>query len=714
MSDGASLAASLGATSGGGFVPLHALESPEKADKTKSVAARDRKTECVPMRRMVEEISTPAARTYAATSTVLRWAFRATAVVSIGLASATAHARSDTPWTPAPVAATCDRLVLENARELAANALPSAPRSIDILLSPDARSTCIDAGTGAWLRTLHNARGGFTRDGFAPYEATMALRFVRPDGSVIEPSPDARAWLARTTARPFQTIAFDDFDDDQTRDAIVLSPQGNTPPMLFTVRGDAIVHRPIDALRDANEAVDVDRDGDLDLVHTVVYSRTRDCVPTIANWDVVVRWTAIRERSRLLVDTDESRAFLRAQCPSRPSTLLPPPSPALDEERFLQETLRRIACTKVWGATDAAIETLLPAQWPLAIGCHTRAMLLEFARSVQPPITLRPMPAPTIGPRISADALPEPPPRNASPVLERFDLANTPRTIAAECSARTRANRARLARASRTLHSGLLWDVPVSNWSIGRCVRWLATDAWFDDVQPSLTGYDLLRGRPSRVGYLHSDGTRAWSPWAQHTAAQSARRPAHVVGAFDFDHDGRSEAIVETLADRSTIVILTVRDNAVVRYPPAAQFTNITDIADVDDDGQLDLVLDFDGPDDRADSERLDYRAMFSFVAHGRRDGTFSLDDGVTRAQLLAQCPSAPTQLVYTWPTHSGPVLAIAASRAAIACARVRRTSAESLVQRIWAEAETSRNPMFDRNVQHLALDALWRPTLFL
>ncbi len=119
-------------------------------------------------------------------------------------------------------------------------------------------------------------------------------------------------------------------------------------------------------------------------------------------------------------------------------------------------------------------------------------------------------------------------------------------------------------------------------------------------------------------------------------------------GLFDFDGDGRSEALVMerpggygSCGPKSRLLLLQATATGIRDYPVGQSFTATVD---ADGDGRPDLV------DDHYYASADPYGGLCGdatlygppLLLHSLPDGTFSLDDAVTRGWARAQCPTKP------------------------------------------------------------------------
>lgn len=117
---------------------------------------------------------------------------------------------------------------------------------------------------------------------------------------------------------------------------------------------------------------------------------------------------------------------------------------------------------------------------------------------------------------------------------------------------------------------------------------------------------------------------------------------------FDFDGDGKDELILPFVS-----TILTFKGGKVTPYAPASG-VSFTAVVDADRDGRPDLLLEnpyaagttFFGCGKWYGHPLLDFQVETSLVAHALRDGTFTLDDDVTRGVAKTLCPEKPASIV--------------------------------------------------------------------
>ncbi len=122
----------------------------------------------------------------------------------------------------------------------------------------------------------------------------------------------------------------------------------------------------------------------------------------------------------------------------------------------------------------------------------------------------------------------------------------------------------------------------------------------------------------------------------------------------DYDGDGVEEVLVHhdwrfhEGGDEHRVGVFTVKQGAVVSYPPAASL-RVVSAEDVDHDGRPDLWL--RGPYERV--EATDHlgndrpMAPVAILAHALPGGTFSMTDHVAKSASLRVCPAKP-KLAFT------------------------------------------------------------------
>lgn len=628
--------------------------------------------------------------------------------------SRAALAQSGAPWLSRTVAATCERLSREHESTLRAAAPARARRNG---IHPAAVAVCKDAGDGAWLETARSVV--VTDTGLTDLIAgNRVLTFILPDGTQLEARSEALGPYARVVSGQQREVG--DLDGDGRAEFLLYTDDHSAPLVVLTARNGAITRAALPANLEPSSPDDVDSDGRMDLLSAARYALTDDCPPPPALdlSEPALQWVALNEGSRLVTDSDEARAFVRAQCPERPTVLLPSAAPSSwSATTHLPLILRRLACARAWGASMSEIEALLPQRWPAPLRCHPRASLVSFAASVRLPFALRPLAITATTASANSNVAPD----NITldlhqPVLSSLSLSGLPIATQQYCRGRSAAVRSYIRSLQRD--GGDWWRGPES-WLLeaGACHRADAIDAWVDRLELATRTDGEYQGRilvgRSRIEFVGPRGVIA-APWTTAALGPPSQHRWRISGVFDFDHDGQSEAIV-TNTDPSNYVrvhILSAKHGAIERYRPSLVAHAASSVADVDDDGQWDLVLDRDRIYEsmRAPVPPLWRRIVHrTFVAHGRRDGTFSLDDTLARQWIAAQCPRAPATLLTFETTRNGVEINLEPSAHAVTCARVFNVGAEQLVQRLWIEGR--RLDETDRDVlEQLMYAATWRP----
>jgi hypothetical protein len=123
----------------------------------------------------------------------------------------------------------------------------------------------------------------------------------------------------------------------------------------------------------------------------------------------------------------------------------------------------------------------------------------------------------------------------------------------------------------------------------------------------------------------------------------------------DLDGDGEPEIFVKRTGSHQnsdvigTDQIWTYRGGQVILYPPA-QRLGVIELRDVDGDGRLDLLTHGRYRIDAGHVCGLLSMEIFpvtgpELMAHGKPDGSFSLDDAEAKAFARTQCPRRPSRL---------------------------------------------------------------------
>lgn len=626
---------------------------------------------------------------------------------------ASARAQSQVPWTPPAIARACDRLANEHESAIRA-AAPLARRRTAI----DARQLAVCEGTrsavgGAWISTARDVRLADDQP-LRIDAATRALHFIAPDGAVLSASAAVLGSYAQMSATQQQRVA--DCDNDGRPELLLSSTNPAEPSVLLTVRDNSIVRSSL--LSEFEHAVfdDVDSDGRADLVEPIRFTLPAECrTRRPIDLEAPIARLVAFSRDRGFVFGSDAAAFARAQCPERPTVLVPTARASewmLEEQ--LRPILRRVLCARVWGASQRAIDEAMPARWPAPLQCVPRQRLLEFASNV--PTLLRTStesiaPLPLVGADHVTGVL-DP----SQPVLARFSLSTAAPFVRSHCARRAAAV-SDFVRSSRRASNDFGWVDSLADLlhEMGACHMAHDGDAWVDDVTLSRArgGVDRLLRGSTRVEFVGRSGSVVVGARTR-VASDAARVRWRVVGAHDFDRDGQSEAIVsdvDAYEPGGTIAVLTAGTGTVVLYSPAARVAPASAVADVDDDGRWDLLIAPRRPEADLDAEPPFARSTsVTLVAHALRDGTFSLVDPVARAAMTSQCSRMPSRFLVADLGGNGRIAA-AQSVDAVYCARLRGATAEHIVQRIYGEITAAGREVSD-NEEALMLAAVWSAPL--
>lgn len=555
--------------------------------------------------------------------------------------------------------------------------------------------SCTARGSGAWALTAEELAVAPRAPPNPILTGRWVLSFISSDGVVHRANAQ---WLTDAFGARFGedagrdislTLAVDDLDNDGLPEAIVTRfSRVRWQPELSEVRvvtwrdGAAAPYVAAASFEGVVEAVDVDHDGALDLTWEARFSPDNaTCAQSL--WGPVL--TAIAHNTRrggFSRDDDTARAWLRSQCPFAPAQLLARSTE--DNQVDTAETFRRVACARVWGVSVEEItrraRSELTAQTSDA--CLTTANLTSFAQSLPPWMTLPPAPAP-FAPRASGATASHPSTvaRMDPPTFVAASTLAAP--LSAGCAGVERAY-AMWLRRIRQARARAGYDTQ-------------SLDEFFEELGPSRGCFTAPGGAWAfmlggvRVDPVHTL-VASWSirffganggAWSLRERPGFDRTLAKIAGAFDYDGDGRGEAIVEptvwgtdTFEGRGQWHMYTARGASVMRYAPAVAVEPFTGVADVDLDGRPDLIDDQTlstpagcGPD----GGTLDGPTL---VIHSLPDGSFSRDDRIARAFAARQCPSPPAGL-----TSIDGEDGLAQAWFDVTCARLWGASAESVVQ---------------------------------
>lgn len=597
-------------------------------------------------------------------------------------------------------------------------AVRALPGMSSVTFRPSNYFDCLDAGRGAWMVGVEQA--ALRRYGTTPFliGGLVFVTYFTEDGSALRAPATALGEHRLVATRPPSYVELLDLDDDGARElALVATPADQRSLRVLAVRGGSIVTvEPTTAIRPTS-LEDVDRDRQKDLLETVTFVAPQSCVEQgiLATQDVI-SWVAIRERAGFRADSDGARAWVRLQCPERPTVFVPSHGvTTANVEQVFEQMLRRISCGRAWGMSAEAIGRAFPSRWPVALSCVSRAELLTFAASLRPPVTLSPM-QPSAPPRASAEtnvSLFDPgdfiPPRrrltDVSPALARVCAASE-RAVSSSFSVVLRQSRQMLTQEELDEFFG----------SVGKCFTSEVGDAWVTAlprlrwIHDSNDGESGLRGA-SRILHVDASGRVVGQGLDTVERFESSMALRQVISTFDYDGDRVSEAFVWTRASgdeldgdgRSELDLLTVARGVVTRYAPAGGVPPFRRVVDIDEDGRPDLL---DTRCHELDSEEPSAQQSLGCLAHSRADGTFSRDDSVARDFAQRQCTAPPERLVTV--TESSDRIERDETLAAIVCARYYDESSERLVHRIFLESRGYDEDDL-RWLKEAARAALWR-----
>lgn len=607
-----------------------------------------------------------------------------------------------------------------------------------------ARWSCAPAADGAWALTL---------DG-----RTLGVAFVAPDGAVAR-LPLNSCSLQETNPSDSPYFFIEDRDGDGRTEVLLHCVDGRAQAI---VRGAAgLAPSPLPFAGASVDLVDVDRDGRTDLVghfgalDEQDFGLVADALPD-AELIFVAHAAPLRFVAHALpgggfsLDDEVARVVLRGQCPERPTSLLLPQDEDLDENSHEEAITRRVMCARVWGVPVAEIAALIDraeaegepprrfngsrprvaagdggVRFPLP-----RAALLRVAENARPPLRLRPVRLPAVA------ALPDPPdagPDEDEDETHDFDLVADagpdagadagdaavvpalPAAAARACAAA--AERVRRLTQAEVRRSGEVTrdDDESPGWvtrqmghlreTLGRCVA-ARGGAWVLALRSLGRGRSVDGDKPAlharwAADFIAADGARVEGPAQGPLVIDSCDEDeARVLGASDFDGDGRGELAVGNVHHNCIdpdhplpTRVFTARDGRVAPYAPFDTVGGVQSVTDFDRDGRLDFV-----EDNRWHNLYPSYcsrHVVNSAGRHGpptlwhaRPDGTFSRNDGAARAFARACAPPAriyATSRGNDWSLWEGTDALFRA-----VCARAHGWSAERVQLQALAELRSS------------------------
>ncbi|MBL8678005.1 MAG: hypothetical protein JNK05_02475 [Myxococcales bacterium] len=551
---------------------------------------------------------------------------------------------------------------------------------------------CLDAKRGAWLVGIDRPVVRRADGRAALVGGDVTITFFSAEGVAIRTPSEILGLHRRVADRPTQYGAVRDIDGDEAGELVFEAYSPRSMQAFAVIDGRVVAYVPPEHIR-ANATSDIDRDGRVELVEHVSMQPTEECRERLLYSNDLISWVSMREGARYRPDTDGARAWLRAQCPERPTVFVPTHGvTSSNAATTFREMVQRVACGRAWGVSPEAIGRAAPARWPAPIACMTTADLVRFAASIRPPVTLAPITG-IVAPR--ADA-----PNHFTGIdLDDFDPNTMPvpqelpalgRRCAANENAMRRAFNAVVAASNQSISLDELdeffGDFPRCFASDSRDVWMTSFDRlrWVENTETDETG---INGT-SRIMHLDVNG-RAVAQSADSISRFDGRVSLRrVIATFDFDGDRTSEAIVRAMESRededsdSYLAMLTVANGAVRPYEPRGGVPAFSRIVDFDEDERPDLV------DPRCNAAPDDDHEGYTgpqCLSHSRPDGTFSNDDSVARDFIAAQCPAPPERIVVL----ADGVASVQRHETygTILCARYYGESAERLVQRIIVES---------------------------
>jgi hypothetical protein len=439
----------------------------------------------------------------------------------------------------------------------------------------------------------------------------------------------------------------------------------------------------IDAFRKASREVDLDRDGYVDLIHSLP-AFLEEGAEAVGVFDALPAVVAHGlAEGRYTLDDEFTRAALRTVCPE--ARWQPPPDNGdwpQDEPGFVLTRLFLTGfCARAWGADANEAERQIRAFAQTSAAVEDLERLVDTAvramREAVIPITLRPLANPSLRGWRAAPIESETVPADSPPVV----LPQDPRC--AEVMPRNRqqvssSNKRAAAQGGVALEFGedVLHCAGTSAgvWTL----QYGAAKFEAGDVD---AGEDPTVAASVSLVWVPAAGKPVVSAnlYEAHSGNWSLSQPS-VVKVFDWDGDGTPEVVVRESrwsegGSPSNFRVYALRDGAVVRFEPASGLGEIIGVRDVEGDGRPDVVI----ASPWMVTNRCSYDGSLavpgpSLVAHSLRDGSFSKRDEVARAWVASQCARAELE-------RSRAMVDVID----IACARVWGQSPEAVVAGAWA-----------------------------
>lgn len=236
--------------------------------------------------------------------------------------------------------------------------IDSPEEELDVIRG--AVGTCVSAGTGAWvLEPLSET----STDGL--YELSVRLTHVDADGTVRVGLPfdlhtDGVGGVDGDELTAFAPEPVHDYDGDgRIEVALALTDHlGARRTRVYTAASSGVVEVPLPLEVGLGRWVDYDADGRPDLLADRLYV-DHECYEDPSSWGIPELLLHAGPGLAFSADDEVATRYARELCPCAPSQLLAPWGHPDDHPLYAGNTLVRVACARLWGASLEELEERL-------------------------------------------------------------------------------------------------------------------------------------------------------------------------------------------------------------------------------------------------------------------------------------------------------------------------------------------------------------------